>query len=183
VLPSSQTCTPTPCFQAKCSIDTRDPPRQALLSKPSTGSTEVRITSGTVTSTLTVVVDRPTGLGGDTTSLVADSVDAAHYTGVPPQFIRAHAAQESGGDRMAYRYEPIGPTYGDLFFASRRQGGSLPKRVVAPYSLIRLAFVTDAIDAAMPEGVQLLNADRDPRASLRIGCDPTGAGGNPSSPW
>lgn len=65
--------------------------------------------------------------------------------------------------------------YTDLFWASRRRN----TRARDPYHFYRLGTFADSANAALPEGTLLLAADRDTRASLRIGCDRDGNGGSP----
>ncbi len=132
--------------------------------------------SGFAPGVVNVVVERPLGLSDAVDLIDHDVVDAAHRTGVPPQLIRAHLAKESGGDRYAYRYGPIGaPPFSDFKGVSR--DGNL--RRLQPFVFYRLGTEADARDPALTEGALLADADRDARASLRIGCDQHGNGGTP----
>lgn len=125
--------------------------------------------------TISVEVVVPSKLGSEVDSLETDVVATAHRTGLPPDFIGAHLDKETLGNRMGYRYEPIGPTYGDLSFASRGRNA----RVRPPFALYRLATQADASNPALAAGTSLTAADSDPRASLRIGCNQSGTNGTP----
>lgn len=84
--------------------------------------------------------------------------------------------RKNGGNRLAYRYEPIGPqSFSDLNGVSRN--GNARSR--QPYALYRLATETDSLNAALPSGVLLRDGDRDTRRLLRVGCETDGSGGTP----
>jgi hypothetical protein len=155
-------------------------PDQDVFQGVHLGSLALTITpspsSGLAPSTINVTVERPLGLSDTVDPLDDDVVDAAHRTGVPPQYIRAHLAKESGGNRQAFRYEPIGPqSFADLNGISRN--GNARSR--QPYAFYRLATEADTLNAALPGGVLLVDQDRDTRSSLRVGCDADGSGGAP----
>jgi hypothetical protein len=125
--------------------------------------------------TLTVVVETPDRLGESHPDVDEAIVAAAHRSGIPPQFLKAHAAQESTSrfDRTAYRYEPIGPFVGDLLAVSRENDF----RVAKPYDGYRLATAADSLDAALDQGALMIDADRDVRSLFFIGCKSDGTGG------
>jgi hypothetical protein len=151
---------------------------QAHVQAVHLGLTTVRVTpsdSSLPPGTISIEVVSPARFGAQTNDVDADVIAVAQRTGVPPDFIRAHVSKESGNNRLAYRYEPIGPTYGDLFFASRGRN----VRTRPTYRDYRLATVADTLNQALAEGMLLLPADKNPRSSLRINCNPDGTGGEP----
>lgn len=127
--------------------------------------------------TLTLTVQNPLNFGTDGATLDADISEVAHRTGVPPHFIKAHVERESfpKWNRSTFRYEPIGPTFGDLSFVSRAANA----RVLQPYTAYRLATQQDSQNGALAQGSLLIPSDRDSRASLRTGCDSAGNNGSP----
>jgi hypothetical protein len=126
--------------------------------------------------TIAIEVSAPERFGAAVSGFDSDIVKTAHRTGVPAHFIRGHVSKESGGNRMAYRYEPIGPTFGDLEYISRGE----TMRAQPPFEDYRLEFVADtASQIPFLQGEKTNIADINPRASLRINCAANGTGGNP----
>jgi hypothetical protein len=127
--------------------------------------------------TLTVRVEAPAALGTKGQDLDPDLDLIAHRYGAPPQFIKAHADKESTGrfNRLAYRYEPIGPYVGDLLAVSR--GKNL--RTVAPYKDYRFETIQDSLDPALPFGSLVALEDLNARNGLMVGCNANGSGGHP----
>lgn len=124
---------------------------------------------------VTVVVEDPRALGAPVPFLDPMLYVLGHRTGIPPQFIKAHAHKESGArfNPLAYRYEPIGGYVGDLASVSR--GRNL--RTLSPYRDYRLATQLDSVDGILAQGALMTSADRDVRAGLLIDCDQAGRGG------
>jgi hypothetical protein len=124
---------------------------------------------------LVVVVENPQALGGTFNDLDQELSDAGHRSGIPPQFLKAHADKESTAqfDRLAYRYEPIGGDTGDLTAVSREENF----RTLPPYSAYRLATKADIRNGALSAGALLTAADVDPRNRYFIGCGTDGQGG------
>lgn len=87
----------------------------------------------------------------------------ANATGIPPQYIKAQMAQESGNqfNPTAYRYEPF--SVDDLAVS---RGKDL--RIVNPYAFYRFATLADSEDGALPQGTQLSAADIAPRSVFQI---------------
>jgi hypothetical protein len=125
--------------------------------------------------TLTVIVEDPLRLGSAANDVDADVYKVAHRYGVPPQFIKAHGHKESGArfDRLAYRYEPIGPWVGDLLAVSR----SANLRTASPYGDYRLATEADSSDQALDAGALMSADDRDVRNGLTVECADNRTGG------
>jgi hypothetical protein len=129
--------------------------------------------------TITITVENPLRLGSQGNQFDSAIYEMAHATGVPPQFIKAHADKESYPkfNGLSYRYEPIAAP-----FVSDLDAISTPPvnlRTVAPYSNYRLATRPDANNPGLPSGSILTTADRDVRQSLLVGCDANGANGVP----
>jgi hypothetical protein len=126
--------------------------------------------------TLTVRVEVPVALGTRGQGLDPDLDLIAHRYGAPPQFIKAHADKESTGrfNRLAYRYEPIGPYVGDLLAVSR--GKDL--RTVAPYKDYRFETIQDSLDPALPFGSLVTLEDLNVSSGLVVGCNANGSGGH-----
>ena len=107
---------------------------------------------------ISILVYAPQALNngpGDSNQFDADVISLAHRFGILPQFIKAHISAEGRTDRLAYRYEPLNLTTGDLGVSRRAN-----LRAQAPYSLYRLPTVGDAFDPG--------NCNPLPDANLRI---------------
>ncbi|MGH9815946.1 MAG: hypothetical protein ACRD6I_07705 [Candidatus Acidiferrales bacterium] len=113
---------------------------------------------------LNIVVENPQSLG--TANPQFDSIihDISHSRGVPPQYIKAIAHHESGGtfNGLSYRYEPIGPSTGDLDVISR----GLDLRLQAPYRDYRIATADfyGPSDPPLSQGPDILPDDINPRS-------------------
>jgi hypothetical protein len=142
------------------------------------GTVIVQVNSAIGNATISVQVENPSRLGTEAGSDVvnADVLTTANRTGVLPQFIKAHVAQESypRWNRLTYRYEPIS-RYGEFMISYREN-----LREQAPYSFYRLAAAADVVDGAtrpaLNEGLRVVQGDRDARRELRVGCNSTSPG-------
>jgi hypothetical protein len=111
-----------------------------------------------------LLVENPRTLGTTNGQFDSIIIELAHSRGLLPQYIKAIAHHESAGtfDGRSYRYEPIGPSVGDLDVISH----GLNLRVQAPYRDYRLATADyyGPSDRPLSEGADILPDDINPRA-------------------
>ena len=127
--------------------------------------------TGAIPATITIVVSNPASLGTDHPEVDGLIYPVANATGIPPDFIKAQMAQESGSqfDPLAYRYEPLSRWVGDYGAVSR--GQDLRASTFASY---RFATIKDSEDGALSQGALVDDDDLATRAKFPCcGASPT----------
>lgn len=143
------------------------------------GTQEIEIIPPGVAVPLTAVVEvtEPGSLGTATkhfdphNELDSITIEIADTFGLPVDQLKGQMEKESHFNRFSWRYEPLS-RWGDFGavtgVALGTPGPDDNVRTQLPYSRYRMATVRDAINSALPAGVDLTDADVEPRNALRF---------------
>ncbi len=144
-------------FQYSDNVSNRGSFHAAHLGNVTLTITPTDSQSGVQPANVNVVVVNPASLGSSHPEVDGLIYPVANTTGIPPNFIKAQMAQESGSqfNPLAYRYEPLSQ---DASFISR----GLDLRT-SDFSNYRFATVRDTKDRALSQGV---NVDSDDLATV-----------------
>jgi len=106
--------------------------------------------------TVNLTINMPSRLGNAPTTYDTTLISLGHQRGIPPSFLKADVAQESGStfNPNAFRYELLSMDLADI-------SGGRNWRTVVPFSLYRLAT-----SDGLTRGANLTKADIDPREIL-----------------
>lgn len=140
-------------FQYSSDISDRGSFHAAHLGSATLTITPTGSQSGISPVTVTVKVVNPASLGSEHNEVDSLIYPIANQTGIPPNFIKAQVAQESGDqfNPLAYRYEPLSI---DAWAISRGQD-----QRANDFAMYRFATIKDSEDTELSQGAYVDSDD------------------------